>query len=256
MPEFTLPDQARLYYDDIGNGSPLLLLHGGLGRYVDWFHSQIETFSSHRLIIPDRRGYGRSTPLDHLPVDYHVRNADDMLMLLDSLSVADPILWGHSDGAIIAAWMAIKYPRRVQALILEGTHLWRRKTDSLETFEFGVSEPEGFLPERAIQRLQEGHGKNWNQVVANWGNVWLRLNEMDGNLYDGRLPEIQTPTLVMHGIHDPHSSVTEIKTLTAQIPDAQLYLFQEGGHSPHSERANRDECNQLVREFICQHNTR
>jgi pimeloyl-ACP methyl ester carboxylesterase len=246
MPFFTLPDGAQLYYDDLGDGPAMMLLHAGWGRYVNWFYSQMEAFAHHRLIIPDRRGYGRSTPVDDLPTDYHTHNADDMLALLDGLSVAEAALWGHSDGAVIAAWMALKAPHRVRALILEGTHLWRRKPGSVEVFREAVSNPEDFLEERAIERLQEGHGARWRQVVANWGRAWLALGEMEGDLYDGRLPEIQVPTLVLHGLEDPHTDQKEIQALADQIPDSELYLFPEAGHSPHSEREARDACNQLV----------
>ena len=250
MPFFCLPDGARLYYDDLGSGPAMLLLHAGWGRYVNWFYSQMEAFADHRLIIPDRRGYGRSTPLDHLPVDYHRRNADDMLALLDGLSVAEAVLWGHSDGAVIAAWMAVVAPGRVRALVLEGMHLWRRKPGSVEAFRAGISHPEDYLEERAVGRLKEGHGARWRQVVANWGHAWLALGEMDGDLYDGRLGEIGVPTLVLHGAQDPHTDLKEIQALAAQIPAAQLHLFPEAGHSPHSERDSRDACNRLVREFL------
>jgi pimeloyl-ACP methyl ester carboxylesterase len=250
MPFFTLPDGAQLYYDDLGSGPAMLLLHAGWGRYVNWFYSQMEAFADHRLIIPDRRGYGRSTPVDHLPTDYHTRNADDMLALLDGLSIPQSVLWGHSDGAVIAVWMALKAPDRVRAMTLEGTHLWRRKSASVEAFREAVGNPEDYLEERAIMRLQEGHGERWRQVVANWARAWLALYDMEGDLYDGRLPEIQVPTLVLHGLEDPHTDQKEIQALAAQIPGAQLNLFPEGGHSPHSERESRDECNHLVREFL------
>jgi pimeloyl-ACP methyl ester carboxylesterase len=249
MSFFTLPDQSQVYYDDLGAGPAMLLLHGGLGRYVDWFYSQIEVFSEYRLLIPDRRGYGRSTPVDHLPADFHRRNADDMLRLLAGLSIDWAILWGHSDGAVIAAWMAIQAPDRVRALILEGSHLSRRKPQSLRAFRDGVSHPET-LPERTIRRLQEGHGDRWRQVVANWGNAWVVLGEMEGDLYEGRLSEIHVPTLVLHGAHDPHTSIAEMESLTGKISGAQLRVFSNTGHSPHSERDSRDECNRLVREFL------
>jgi pimeloyl-ACP methyl ester carboxylesterase len=250
MPFFTFPDGAQLYCDDLGGGPAMMLLHAGWGRYVNWFYSQMEALGDCRLIIPDRRGYGRSTPVDHLPTDYHRYNADDMLALLDGLSVTEAALWGHSDGAVIAAWMALKEPDRVRAIILEGTHLWRRKPGSLEAFREAVSYPEDCLEERAIMRLEEGHGERWPQVVANWGRAWLALGEMEGDLYDGRLPKIEVRTLVLHGLEDPHTDQEEIQTLAAQIPGAQLHLFPEGGHSPHSEREARDACNQLVREFL------
>ena len=120
MSFFCLPDGTRIYYDDMGDGPAMLLLHAGWGRYVNWFYSQMEAFPDQRLVIPDRRGYGRSTPVDHLPTDYHRHNAGDMLALLDGLSIDETILWGHSDGAVIAAWMALKAPDRVRALSWRG----------------------------------------------------------------------------------------------------------------------------------------
>jgi len=227
----------------------MVLLHAGLGRYVDWFYSQIESFSDYRLLIPDHRGYGRSTPVDHLPTDYHSRNADDVLELLDGLTITHAVLWGHSDGAVTAAWMAIKRPECVRALILEGTHLWRSKPHSAEAFRKGATNPDS-LPEKTVQRLQEGHGERWRQVVSNWGRVWLALGEMDGDLYHGRLPEIHAPTLVLHGVHDSYTGLAEIKALASQIPGAQLHIFPQAGHSPHSERGSRDPCNRRVREFL------
>jgi len=250
MPFLTLADGAQLYYDDIGAGPPMLLLHAGWGRYVDWFYAQLEAFADHRLLVPDRRGYGRSTPVDYLPVDYHRHSAYDMLALLDSLSVDSAILWGHSDGAVVAAWIALVQSDRVRALILEGTHLWRRKPRSVEAFQAGIEDPEGFLAQRAVQRLGEGHGARWRQVVANWGQAWLSLYRLEGDLYDGRLSEIWVPTLVLHGAGDPHTDLAEIQALTAQIPGARLHLFPKAGHSPHSERGSRDACNQVVREFL------
>jgi pimeloyl-ACP methyl ester carboxylesterase len=70
MPFFTFPDGAQIYYDELGDGPAMLLLHAGWGRYVNWFYSQMEAFPDQRLVIPDRRGYGRSTPVDHLLTDY------------------------------------------------------------------------------------------------------------------------------------------------------------------------------------------
>jgi pimeloyl-ACP methyl ester carboxylesterase len=253
MPFITLPDGAQLYYDDVGAGPAMLLLHGGWGRYVDWFDSQLAAFADRRLVIPDRRGYGQSTPCESLPTDFHRRNAGDMLALLDGLAIDQAVAWGHSDGAVIAAWMAIQGPARVRALVLEGTHLWRRKPGSAEVFRGVIERAEDFLVERAIERLRAGHGERWRQVVANWGRAWLALGELEGDLYDGRLAGIRAPTLVLHGAGDPHSEVAEIQALADQIPGAGLHLFPEAGHSPHSERDSREACNRRMRAFLHLH---
>ena len=120
----------------------------------------------------------------------------------------------------------------------------------MEAFRDGISHPESFLPERAIQRLKAGHGHRWRGVVANWGQVWLALNQMEGDLYLGRLPEIRSPALIFHGLHDPHTDAAEIEALAAQISGAQLQLLSEAGHSPHSQRESRDQVNRQVKAFL------
>ena len=56
---------------------------------------------------------------------------------------------------------------------------------------------------------------------------------------------------MLHGVKDLHTGLEEIQALAAQIPGAVLHPFPGAGHSPHSERESRDECNRrLVREFF------
>jgi pimeloyl-ACP methyl ester carboxylesterase len=140
---------------------------------------------------------------DHLPPDFHARHAGDVAALLEGLSIPKAAVWGHPDGAVIAAWTAVKAPERVRALILEATHLpalasprgpgWRRKPVSAAAFRGRVEHPEHLLPARVIQRLQAGHGARWRQVVANWGNAWLALGEREGTCTTGGWPRSGRP---------------------------------------------------------------
>src|SRR5205809_6776991 len=83
--------------------------------------------ASYRMIFPDRRGYGRSSPLDDLPIRYHDDGMVELEHVLDALAIERAILWGHSDGAIIAALFAGRHPERVSALVLEAIHFYRAK---------------------------------------------------------------------------------------------------------------------------------
>ena len=122
MPEVSINDVA-LHYTTHGHGEPLLLIHGGWGLGVNGFHYQEKTLArDYRLIIPDRRGYGQSTHVDGFSADFHWQQADDLLKFLDALQIDRVRVWGHSDGAIIGAIMAILAPDRVRALVFEGGH--------------------------------------------------------------------------------------------------------------------------------------
>src|ERR1700687_5603379 len=103
---------VSIYYRDEGEGEPLLFLHGGWGYEMYPFNRQIDALSKrHRIIIPDRTVYGRSTRINEdLPSNFHYRAATETLSLLESLGIERAVLWGHSDGAVIAAILGFTVP--------------------------------------------------------------------------------------------------------------------------------------------------
>ena len=108
-----------------GNGPPLLLLHGWTLDHRMW-QPQIETLGArYRLIMPDRRGFGRSTA----PPDL-TREAGDVLKIADALDLHRFGLAGLSQGAAVALEVAIRNPVRVQAVALAGTPLPGIVTDT------------------------------------------------------------------------------------------------------------------------------
>lgn len=105
-----------LYYEDRGQGEPLLLLHGGGGSAENFNLMLPELVEHYRVITPDSRAQGRSTDTDE-PLSYRIM-VEDMVALLDSLGIESAFVGGWSDGAAIAIHMAIYYPQRVRALLL------------------------------------------------------------------------------------------------------------------------------------------
>ena len=250
MPQVTVND-ITLHYTAHGHGEPLLLIHGGWGLGVNGFHFQEKTLArDFRLIVPDRRGYGRSTRVHGFTADFHWQHAGDLAQLLDALPVERARVWGHSDGAIIGAIMAILAPDRVRALVFEGGHLYNRKTESEFQMQQVYADP-GRLPEAARVKLARYHGAAyWPQVIRNWAGAWLELYQRDGDLYRQRLAEICCPVLILHGAHDEHTPVSEMEELARRIPRARLVIYPDGGHSLHDQRETREACTQLAREFL------
>ncbi|MET0152497.1 MAG: alpha/beta hydrolase [Candidatus Binatia bacterium] len=250
MPFVEIPG-ARLWYAETGQGIPLVCLHSGWGRGAMPFDDAAQLLGpTHRLIFPDRRGFGRSTPLDELPVQYHRDGAVDLGHFLDAMSLERVALWGHSDGAIIAALFAADHAERVPALVLEAIHFHRAK--SPEFFAQFAADPDALSPQ-TIERLRADHGERWRTVVAMHSRVWLAFHEIGGDFYEGRLERVACPALVLYGEGDPHTPPSEVAELGRHLRHATLQPVAEGGHSPHSESKTARFCSERVLDFLSRH---
>ena len=245
---------VRVYYRDVGSGRPLVVLHGGWGYEIYPFDRQIAVLDrEHRFVIPDRTGYGRSGRLAAQDVDFHTRAAGETFALLDALGLERPVLWGHSDGAVIALRMALAAPERLMAIILEATHLYRSKPASREFFDTMMRNPDD-LGERVADILVRDHGDSWRDIIRINGAAWRRIADEraapDEDLYGGRLCDMRVPALVIHGARDPRTEPGELEALRTQLAMAQFAVLADGAHSPHSERATADEATSVAREFL------
>ena len=105
-------DGARIWYATYGSGSPVILLHGGLGHSGNWGY-QVPALvgNGYRAVLIDSRGHGRSTR-DARPYTYELM-ASDVAAVMDALRIEKAALVGWSDGACTALILASKAPTRV-----------------------------------------------------------------------------------------------------------------------------------------------
>jgi len=246
---------VEIHYGEAGSGSPLVFLHGGWGYEIYPFDRQIDAFGNRfRILIPDRTGYGRSLRLNHVSTDFHARAAVETMRLLDALHVARPVLWGHSDGAVIAAMIGLAAPDRISGVILEAFHFYRAKPGSREFFQVMADDP-GLLGERVASTLAREHGEDyWRKLIVINGNAWLGIADeathAKHDLYDGKLSDLRVPTLFIHGSRDPRTEPGELDAVRAQLPSARIEIIEGGGHSPHSESASSAASNRIASEFL------
>jgi pimeloyl-ACP methyl ester carboxylesterase len=276
---------VRVHYRDWGAGRAIVVLHGGWGYEVYPFDRQVSALAAHyRVVIPDRTGYGRSGRLERQETDFHRRAAAETWALIDALSLDRPVIWGHSDGAVIALLMGLSHPDRLSAIIVEAAHLWRTKPSSRPFFETMMQNPDG-LGERVTDVLARDHGERWRDLIRTNGDAWLRIaadpSAPSADLYGGRLSDLRVPTLVIHGARDPRSEPGELDAFRAALHDptalvsgtsgvvpaedgvavdrgrptdgTKFVVLPEGGHSPHSERATADEVTRVVCDFVSAH---
>jgi pimeloyl-ACP methyl ester carboxylesterase len=206
-----------------------------------------------RIVAPDRTGYGRSTPVSELPTDFHRRAAAETLAVVDALGVARPVLWGHSDGAVIALLAALANGDRVAGVVVEATHLFRRKPRSRPFFDSMADNPRA-LGGRVTAVLAQDHGDRWPEVIAMNARAWIALADTapteTADLYDGMLSQIAVPVMVVHGARDQRTEPGEVDALAAMLPSPDVHILPDGEHSPHSETATADRVVAAVREFV------
>lgn len=249
----TLP--TTIYYREHGKGIPLVFLHSGWGYEVYNFQKQIELLENDfYILVPDRSGYGRSTKLDFLGENFHIMAAMEMERILDSLGIEKAIFWGHSDGAVIAAIMALTNASRVYALILEAFHYFRAKHSSVEFFKTMKNCPEEF-GEKICNILAADHGEDyWRKMLDNGATAWLEIiknsNKGERDFYKGKISELKPPTIFIHGERDLRTEVGEMQTLQQLLPQADYYFLTDIGHSPHNSNKGGQECNRIAIDFL------
>ncbi len=212
----------RLYYEVVGQGSPVLLLHPGLAN-SDWWSGQARSLSArHKVIVVDSRGHGRSSR-DGKPFSYDLM-ADDVVALLDVLKIAKVDVVGWSDGAIIGLDLAIRYPRRVGKIFAFGANT---TPDGLVP---GVEKSPAFVAYFA--RVGQEYAKlsptpnEFGTFLAQIGKMW----NSEPNWSDAQLRSIRSLVWVVAGDHEEAIRRSHLEHIAATIPGAGLLILPNVGH--------------------------
>jgi len=250
---------VSLTYDEAGQGTAFVTLHGGpgmSGRSGDWatFQPLTDTF---RLVSYDQRGSGESQEAEPYS---HAQFVADLEALRRSLNLGKMVLLGGSYGGFIALEYALAHPENLHALILRDTAASNRfqGTSKEKALESGFPMDEGTLdrlfggrvtsnedfhdsyamiqPLYAAARDPEREKAQLARIpfryqTHNWA---FSRNQPEYDLVS-RLPEIQVPVLVTVGRHDWITPLEASEELAAGLPNSELVIFEHSGHSPQVE---------------------
>lgn len=212
----------RLYYSKVGHGSPVVLLHGGLGNADYWGLQAKALAARHTVISVDSRGHGRSTR-DARPYGYDLM-ADDVIALLDQLKIPRADFVGWSDGAILGLDLAMRYPQRVGKVFAYAANT---RTSGVKE---GVEHNPTFAAyiERAGQEYTRlsPTPKEYPAFVEQIGHMWAS----QPNWSDADLAKIKTPVLIVDGDHDEAIKREHTEYMAAAIPGAGLLILPNVSH--------------------------
>ena len=203
----------KLYYQEEGNGEPLILLHGN-GEDSFYFKNQIDYFRSrYHVIALDTRGHGKS-PRGDAPFTIEQFSCD-LYEFMQMHQILNAVILGFSDGANIAMKFAMKHPDMVKALILNGGNL----------------NPAGVkltvqIPIEIGYKIARRFADKSTDAKRNAEMLGLMVNEP--NIKPSELSLITMPALVICGTKDMIKE-SHTKEIAEHLPNAKLTIVR-GNH--------------------------
>lgn len=207
-------DGAQIWYATFGSGSPVVLLHGGLGHGGNWGY-QVPALveNGYCAVVIDSRGHGHSTR-DERPYSYD-QMASDISAVMDALKIEKAAVVGWSDGACTALILASKTPAQVA-----GVFYFACNMDPSGTKEFE------FTP--IVQRCFHRHVKDYAELSVTpdkfneFSEAVGLMQRTQPNYSANDLAQISVPVAVVHSEYDEFIKREHAEYLAQSIPHAEF----------------------------------
>ena len=263
MPYATVNGNS-LYYELHGaSGEELVLVHGFSGDISDWQHQVPEFSGTHRVLVLDQRGHGRSAAPTERSSYTIPQMAQDVQGLAEHVGFHRYHLVGHSMGGGVVQEVALQSPGTLLSLTLEGTsyrfalnaspemvasHERRRALAESQGMAAVAAEPPAAPPPPHMppERTEQEKERLARMSVDAFIGAWEGLAGWEGA--EGRTSRIGVPTLIILGELDSTMLVQGSMRLAQLIPNATMEVIPEAGHSPQWERP--DLFNPVLRRFL------
>lgn len=242
---------ARLYYEERGQGQPLLFIHGMCGSADVWMDQMERLSPSYRCVAYDRRGHTRSPlPPSDIPPGLVELHADDAAQVIERLGLAPCVLVGSSGGARIAFDVVRRYPHLLRGAVLSEPPLFALDSEggaeliaaARPAMEAAIARTgptgavDGFfsvicpgvwtvIPEAARDRYR-----------ANLSALWDDLNAPRYQVTRADLPEMRTPCLLIRGATSFPIFQHVTATLAEGMPNNQVVELDGSGHVTYFEK--------------------
>ena len=246
-----------IFVEDVGSGTPLVLVHGFLGSSKMW-SPQTEFFKDNfRVIAPALPGFGKSQAIQSCDSIYCM--AKSILDILELKKIDNFNLLGHSMGGMVVQEMAKLAPEKIAKLICYGTgprgnipgrfetidqSREKLKINGLESTAYRIAKTwfiEGdkakyfYLCEEAGKQTSMQAADNGLIAMKNWNGV-------------KNLNNIKNDTLIVWGEEDKAYNYNQVKTLKDNIPNSTMKIIGECSHNAHLEKPL--EFNSYVKDFL------
>ncbi len=251
---------AKIRYLEAGDAEkPTVILLHGLGAQAESWQFNIPALAAnYHVIAPDQVGFGKS---DKPFLKYRVGTYADFLdKFMSELKIEKAHLVGNSMGGWVAGLMAVKYPNRVEKIVLaDAAGLAPKIVDFDQIYQLNNSTRDEIRANLKLIFATPAFQNNealvdqfmTQRVIANDGytiNSLIESIKRNEDFLDARLGEIKKPTLIIWGKQDGLIPVGDAERFNKGIADSELVIFDGAGHIPQVEKAA--DFNKKVLEFL------
>jgi pimeloyl-ACP methyl ester carboxylesterase len=256
---------ARVRYEDVGEGPPVVLVHGFASSLETWLTVVPALKGQHRVISLDLKGFGWT---DRPEGDYSpAAQAALVFALMDQLGVKQAAVVGHSWGASVVLRMALEHPERVTRIALYDAWVYEEQVPAffLWARAEGLGEAlfRAFYDERPAEKmanafydvslLSEALVEDVERALQRPGTKAAALAAVRGQVYaevQKRYRTLKQPTLLLWGENDRVTPVTVGERLHLELPHSQLVRYPRCGHFPMLEAAPQSTA--ALRRFLAE----
>ena len=227
-------EQLRLSILDVAPEYPehvLVLVHGFAASNAWWYTQMLPLARRSRVIAPDLRGHGRS---EHAPEGYTIlQMADDLAALLDELGVTQPVvLAAHSAGGFVITEFALRYPQRVDRLVLIATPVEMKQSSLPILARLAMNLPDFIYPlaQPLSKRYLKGRGVSYLLGLHRFYQDMVRWRGEE------RFQSLTHPCMLIHGERDYIFTVSAYARVAELIPQAEVVNIGVSKHQVPLER--------------------
>jgi len=218
----------KVHFKCLGEGPPVILLHGGGNDWHEWRENLVPLSQGFRVYAPDLPGFGLSDPPPTLvsPSWFSSFLKDFM----EAVGIKEAHIIGHSLGGTLAIALALDFPEKVKRVVL------------IDSAGIGPLSRKGQLFLLLLRGLKKVLGKeNKPKFKPRSAKEWLLAD---------RLAELRAKVMIVWGENDPYLPTSQARLAHQLITGSELHIFPRCRHAPHRERSN--EFNHLVSRFLAE----
>jgi len=279
LPRFNATDGTGIYYEDVGEGFPLVLLHPWPTDHAMWMLQMAMFSENYRVITPDSRGLGKS---DKPKTGYSLsRLSDDVADLMDHLGIKKAFIVGNSLGGAVAEKFAVQHSDRVQATVWIGAptfpldellmdyngkknvpfvdvyvrelrtgylNFWEKVWKPMMSYNFHENFVRTYVGSYLIKYLFEERYARLNADPSGVISVLEGLNDEKKSL-DKDLARLSIPSAIVCGDGDDTRPSCEIQHKS--IPAAEFLVIRNSGHFCYLDQP--EVFNGFLKDFLFRH---
>ncbi len=259
-------NDIQMAYTDTGTGRPVVFIHGYPFNRSLWNEQVAALSSGFRLIAPDLRGFGETDASDGTATMNQM--AQDVAQLMDHLEIPRATIAGLSMGGYVALAFYKQLSSRVRALILADTRATADSEEAKQTREQqaqkALSEGMAGIADAMLPKLLTPDTVSKRPDVVKRVRDMMLKTKPEGAAAALRgmaaredqselLAKISVPTLILVGVDDAITPVTDSEKMHQLIGGSRLVVLENAGHVSNLERT--DEFNAALHDFLAESNS-